>query len=104
MIDLIRRIFGLLPAPDYKELVENGAVILDVRTKAEYNAGHIKGSANYPLDRLPADCDKIRKDCIIITCCASGMRSAAARRILRSKGYGHVFNGGGWIRLQHKIS
>lgn len=104
MIDAIRRILGLSPAPDYKELVRSGAVIIDVRTKAEYNGGHIKGSANYPLDSLPAACNKIRKDCVIITCCASGMRSATASRILKSRGYEHVFNGGGWIGLQHKIS
>ena len=40
----------------------------------------------------------------IITCCASGARSAMAKRLLKSQGYTQVYNGGGWNRLQSKIA
>lgn len=103
MINILRKAFGSEPAPDYKELVRNGALIMDVRTRSEYSGGHINGSVNYPLDSLSTDCQKIKKDRVIITCCASGMRSASARRILKSKGYEQVYNGGGWWNLEHKI-
>jgi rhodanese-related sulfurtransferase len=39
----------------------------------------------------------------VITCCASGMRSRAAKNILQSLGYTQVYNGGGWYSLQQKI-
>ena len=40
---------------DYAQLVKQGAVILDVRTKREYAAGHVKGSVNISLDHLEAN-------------------------------------------------
>ncbi|HEY4629318.1 MAG TPA: rhodanese-like domain-containing protein, partial [Flavobacterium sp.] len=39
----------------------------------------------------------------IITCCASGMRSASAKSILKSSGFTKVYNGGGWSSLKNKI-
>jgi len=46
---------------------------------------------------------KLKKDKPIITCCASGMRSASAKSILKSNGFTEVHNGGGWSSLQNKI-
>jgi rhodanese-related sulfurtransferase len=43
------------------------------------------------------------KNKTIITCCASGMRSASAKSILQSNGYTTVYNGGGWSSLQNKL-
>jgi len=40
----------------------------------------------------------------IITCCASGMRSASAKNILKANGYEQVHNGGSWIGLKNKIN
>ena len=94
---------GFGPAVDWKGLVKNGAVIVDVRTKGEYQGGHIAGSQNIPLDTLSTQFAKIPKGKVVITCCASGMRSASAKGILKSKGY-EVYNGGGWYGLQNKIS
>ena len=51
-MSLFTLLFG--PKTDYKELHKNGGVIIDVRTKGEFNYGHIKGSVNIPLDRLNA--------------------------------------------------
>ena len=52
MIDSLRKLFGLGPKTDYKQLVSEGATIIDVRTKGEYSQGHIKGSVNIPLDQM----------------------------------------------------
>jgi phage shock protein E len=104
MIDTIKNIFGLGPKVDYKELVKQGAVILDVRSKGEYSGGHIKDSINISVDTLSNNLDKLKdKNKTIITCCASGMRSASAKRILKSNGYTNVHNGGGWASLNSKI-
>ncbi|HBW86936.1 MAG TPA: sulfurtransferase [Crocinitomicaceae bacterium] len=88
---------------DYKSIVENGGVIVDVRTTGEYKSGHIKGSLNIPLQNLKAQLNKIPKDKVVITCCASGMRSSSAKSILLANGFKEVHNGGGWSSLSRKI-
>lgn len=104
MINLIKNIFGLGPKVDYKELMKKGAIILDVRSKGEYSRGHIKGSMNIAVDQLAGNLDKLKdKNKPIITVCASGNRSEAAKNILTSRGYAQVYNGGGWNSLQNKI-
>lgn len=105
MFELIKRLFNPGPKADLSEMVKNGAIILDVRTPGEFKGGHIKGSKNIPLNSLPANLKKLKnKEQPIITCCASGMRSASAKSILRSNGYTNVHNGGGWRNLRSKLS
>lgn len=103
MITTLKKIFGLGPKVDYKELMREGAIIVDVRTKGEYSSGHIKGSKNIPLDVLSSQMNSLDKTKPVITCCASGMRSGAAKGILKSKGFTKVFNGGAWTSLNNKI-
>lgn len=104
MIDTLKNLFGMGPGVDYAQLVKEGAIILDVRSKGEYAGGHIKGSLNISVDALQHNLDKLKdKNKPIITCCASGMRSASAKSILESKGYSIVHNGGSWHSLQTKI-
>jgi len=52
MINAIKNLFGFGTKVDYSDLVKQGAIILDVRSKGEYQSGHIKGSINIPLDTL----------------------------------------------------
>lgn len=105
MINTIKKLFGIGPQVNYAELVQQGALILDVRSKGEYAGGHIKGSINISVDTLNNNLNKLKnKEQTIITCCASGMRSASAKSILKSQGYTKVYNGGGWNSLQNKIS
>ena len=104
MINTLKQLFGFGPKVDYAELVKKGATILDVRSKGEYQSGHINGSINISVDSLKNNLGKLRdKSKPIITCCASGMRSASAKRILKSNGYTEVHNGGAWGSLQSKI-
>jgi rhodanese-related sulfurtransferase len=103
MLDSIKSLFGL-EKTDYAQLVKDGAIILDVRSKGEYAGGHIKGSINISVDQLASNLHKLKdKTKPIITCCASGMRSASAKSILQSNGFAAVHNGGGWSSLQNKI-
>jgi len=104
MINTIKNLLGFGSKVDYAELVSQGAIILDVRSKGEYASGHIKGSINISVDTLNSNLAKLKdKNKPIITCCASGMRSASAKSILKSNGYTNVHNGGAWSSLQHKI-
>jgi phage shock protein E len=103
MINSLKQLLGLGPKVDYKDLIRQGAQIIDVRTKGEYQGGHIRNSVNIPLNNLQNSLSKISKDKPVITCCASGMRSASAKSILKSAGFTNVHNGGGWMSLQNKI-
>ena len=100
MVNFLKKLFGLKPGPDLGALIAGGATIIDVRTKGEYQGGHLKKSLNLPLDTLPAGLGKLDKTRPVITCCASGMRSAAARGILQKQGFSEVYNGGSWLRLR----
>jgi rhodanese-related sulfurtransferase len=101
MINTLKQIFGLGPKVNYKELIANGAVVIDVRSKGEFSGGHARGSINIPLDQLGSGIKKIKdKDKVIITCCASGMRSASAKAILKSNGFKTVHNAGSWYNLR----
>ncbi len=104
MLKALKKLLGFGPAVNYSDLMKQGAVILDVRTKGEFANGHIPGSINISVDTLVGNLNKLKaKDKPIITCCASGMRSASATSILKSKAYTNVHNGGAWNALQHKI-
>ena len=93
--------FGLFKkSKSIDELLSEGAVIVDVRSKAEYQNGHLKKSINIPLDQLQKNLGKLNKSKPVITCCASGMRSASAKSILKSNGFTEVKNGGGWTSLR----
>ena len=48
------------PKADVAKLVQEGAIIIDVRTKAEYNAGHIAGSRNIPLDMIAQEAPALK--------------------------------------------
>ena len=103
MFNTIKKLFGLGPQTDFAALLQQGGIIVDVRSTAEYQSGHIKGSMNIPWQNLASNLSKIKKNKPVITCCASGMRSASAKSILKSNGFTEVHNGGGWMSLQNKI-
>ena len=85
-------------------MMNSGGIIIDVRSEAEFYTGHIENSLNIPLGDLTSKLDYLNdKDQAIITCCASGMRSAGAKKILSAKGYTNVVNGGGWSNLESKL-
>lgn len=100
MLSILKKIFGLGPKVDFAEVIARGGVIIDVRTSGEYASGHLNNSVNIPLSALSSQLGKLKKDKPVITCCASGMRSASARATLLSNGFSEVYNGGSWISLK----
>jgi phage shock protein E len=101
MINTLKKFLGLGPKADYAGLLSSGGLILDVRSRGEYEGGHVSGSLNVPLDQLGDQLKKLNdKTQPIITCCASGMRSASAKRFLLAQGYTNVHNGGSWMSLR----
>lgn len=103
MVDFFNMLFGSKEAKekvDFGTLLENGAILLDVRTKAEYKQGAAAGSINIPLDHLGKNLSKLKKDKPIIAVCASGMRSRSAVSKLKAEGFQNVYNGGSWFNFE----
>lgn len=78
-----------------EKIINDGAILLDVRTKEEYNEKHIDGASLLPLDKI--DIDSIsqivsEKDTPIIVYCRSGNRSQQAREKLIALGYSKVYD------------
>lgn len=105
MFQFLKKMLGIETAPtaNYREMVANGALIVDVRTPAEYESGHISGSVNIPLDSIGSQtASLLKKGVPIITCCRSGARSGMAAGMLRNAGI-QVVNGGAWNSLKSQI-
>jgi len=85
------------------DYLQNGAVIIDVRTPGEFADGHIEGSINICLDRITQNIDKIKKyDKAVIAVCRSGARSGNATNFLKQQGI-DIINGGPWNIVEQYI-
>lgn len=70
----------------------------DVRTKAEWNSGHIKEATHYPLTKLLNELPDIPKDAEVIVTCAIGYRGNIAASFLQSQGFTHVHSLAGGMK------
>lgn len=90
-----------LDVKTFKAAVEkNDALLLDVRTPEEFNAGHIEGAANidWNAGTLLKDVSGIDKTLPVLLYCASGGRSGQAMEALRKAGFTDVHDlAGGFI-------
>ncbi len=83
-------------------MIENGALLIDVRTKEEFDAGHIEGAINIPYQETNAlikaiGTDKQRP---VVVYCRSGKRAGKAKAELDKHGYTHIFNATGYEALK----
>lgn len=83
---------------DYKELIKNGAVAVDVRTVEEFKSGHAECCTNVPLQTIGSKVESFKGKTVVVVC-RSGARSAQAKRILESAGI-KVYNAGPWHALR----
>jgi len=90
---------GRISADRARELVKQGARLIDVRSPGEYASGHLPGSINVPVGELGARLEALGpKDRPKVLYCASGARSAVARSMLKGHGFTQVFNLGAMSR------
>jgi rhodanese-related sulfurtransferase len=83
-------LFSRTPAVDARraaELVQSGAVLLDVRERGEWDAGHAPMARHLPLGRLQAEASRLPNDRTIVVVCRSGNRSAQATKALNAAGW-----------------
>jgi rhodanese-related sulfurtransferase len=83
-----------------KQAIRKGAIIIDVRTAAEYDSGHIPDAFNIPVDRISISIQRIKAANLpVVVCCNSGERSSTALQLLKANGIIEVYNGGNWETL-----
>ncbi|NFA44322.1 pyridine nucleotide-disulfide oxidoreductase [Clostridium botulinum] len=90
--NLLNNDFKQINIDKVRELVENKAVIIDVRERREYENGHIKNSKNIPLSELRGRVDEIPKDVPVYLHCRTGQRSYNATLALQNLGFTNVYN------------
>ena len=93
-------LFGLFggggSSASIEEYLNDGAVVIDVRTTHEFQKGHVKGSKNIVLNKIPMNVAEIKAlNKKIIAVCRSGARSGQATSFLSQQGI-DVINGGPW--------
>lgn len=91
--------FGTDSSSVVKEMIAKGAVIIDVRSPAEFQGGHVAGSVNIPLQIIDGKIEEIKAmNKPVVLCCASGNRSGQATYILQAQGV-ECENGGSWLQV-----
>lgn len=89
---------------EIKEYIEKEAVILDVRTLAEWDEGHIEGSKHVVLSLIPLEIEQIKSwGKPVIAVCKSGGRSGQATQFLAQNGV-DVINGGPWQNVAKELN
>lgn len=95
---------GRADALQAAKLLQAGAVLVDVRSRAEFARGHLATAIHIPLAQcLQGTVDASALDKPIIVYCASGARSALAARSLRKFARGPVYDLGSMHRWRDRL-
>ena len=97
---LVVKRLSLVSAADARDLLKQGALVIDVRTPGEFQSGHVAKAINIPLDDLGNTLSRrvSDKNQVLLLHCLSGGRSAVGWHHARRLGYSRVFNLGSYRR------
>lgn len=97
---------SLIPVQRAQQLLHQGALVVDVRSPAEFNSGHLQEAVNLPLAELKEVVSRRAPDKsqVLLLHCLSGTRSGMAMRQLKGIGYSNVFNLGSYGRAERIVS
>jgi len=86
--------FAAIPPHDAIRLMNQGALVLDVRDGEPYAAGHIGEARHVPLKDVTGSAESLKKfrEKPVVTYCETGMNGGVAARELRKLGFSKVFN------------
>jgi phage shock protein E len=97
---------SFVSADTARQLLQQGALVVDVRSPGEFNSGHLPGALNIPLGNLGEELPRRvpDKSQVLLLHCLSGTRSAMAKGQARQMGYSNVFNLGSYGRAESIVS
>lgn len=104
MFGFLKNLFAQTDNNQLKEVVKNGAFLVDVRTPFEFSSGSAKGAVNIPVDKVPSQLAKFKNKKGIVVFCRSGNRSSQAKSILEQNGFQNVINGGTWESVNRIVN
>jgi phage shock protein E len=86
--------------------LKDGALVIDVRSSAEFNSGHLPNAINLPVEEIETALPRRVKDKnqVLLLHCQSGMRSGVAKSRLTGLGYANAFNLGSYARAARIVS
>jgi rhodanese-related sulfurtransferase len=86
--------FAALSTMQAVRLMNQGALVIDLRGKESYDAGHIGDARNVPVAELASQAESLKKwrDKNVITYCDTGVNGASGARTLMKLGFAKVFN------------
>ena len=90
--NILKKKVNIIQWRDIANLNTADSIIIDSRTKEEYEFGHIEGALNIPVDELRGRLNEVPKDKKIVVYCAVGLRGYLSARILMQHGYTEVYN------------
>ena len=102
-MSIFQQLYGIGKTTDLKNIIKQGAFLVDVRTASEFNRGHVKGSVNIPLDKIAEKLDQFEGRKNIIVFCLSGGRSTQAKLFLEKNGFTNVVDGGTWEHVNQHV-
>lgn len=102
---LLAKRLGQISPSAARAHLQQGALVVDVRSNAEFQSGHLPNAIHIPLDEIETLTPRRVKDKeqILLLHCASGMRSQVAKRKLTALGYHHAFNLGSYSRAERIV-
>lgn len=104
MINFLRKLFAQPDNTQLTEAIRSGALLVDVRTPAEFAGGSAKGAVNIPLDKITGQLATLKQKKAVVVFCRSGNRSSMAQSILQQNGISNVINGGTWQNVASAAS
>jgi rhodanese-related sulfurtransferase len=86
--------FSAISPMEAVRLMNQGAVLVDVRSGGDFKAAHIGNARNVPGSEIAAGAEALGrfKDKVLITCCDTGMTAGSAARQLARLGFKQVYN------------
>lgn len=100
MLHILQNLFSKNDNSIVEKMIQEGALLIDVRSQNEFVKGNAKGSVNIPLDQIENNLHQLRGKTNIIVFCRSGNRSGQAKLLLNKNGIVNVTNGGTWGNIQ----
>ena len=104
MFEVLKNMFSNKTNAVLKEIVNDRAFLVDVRSTSEFANGHIKGSVNIPVNEIQNHLAKFKNRKNIVVFCRSGARSSLAKAVLEKNGISEVTNGGSWQNVESLLS